>query len=117
VTSHYGGKGPTDSFLAHCHREMLHEQWKILLDEEFIEAYIHGIVIKCADGIERRFYIRIFTYSADYPEKYQFLFLSLMPLINAVHYSLGLSYQVFGTLAIALALDASFHLIKSTKWV
>jgi hypothetical protein len=76
VTDH-GGKGPTDAFYAHCHRELFHEQWKILLDDEFIEAYDHGIVIECADGIKRRFYLRIFTYSADYPEKYFYIFLHL----------------------------------------
>jgi hypothetical protein len=30
----------------------------------------HGIVIECCDGITRRFYPRILTYSADYPETY-----------------------------------------------
>ena len=47
----------------------MHEVWKVLLDDEFLEAYTYGIVIKCVDGIERRVYPRIFTYSADYPEK------------------------------------------------
>ncbi|OBZ78491.1 hypothetical protein A0H81_02022 [Grifola frondosa] len=64
-----GGKGPNQPFLTHCHREMLHAQWSILLDDEFLEAYRHGIVIDCCDGVRRRFYPRIFTYSADYPEK------------------------------------------------
>jgi hypothetical protein len=40
-----------------------------MLDEDFISAYRHGIVLKCADGIARRIFPRIFTYSADYPEK------------------------------------------------
>lgn len=48
----------------------MHAVWDILLDDEFIHAYEHGIVLKCADGIFRRIYPRIFTYSADYPEKY-----------------------------------------------
>lgn len=48
----------------------MHAQWRILLDDEFVEAYEHGIVILCCDGILRRFYPRILTYSADYPEKY-----------------------------------------------
>ncbi|KIK32395.1 hypothetical protein CY34DRAFT_101573 [Suillus luteus UH-Slu-Lm8-n1] len=69
ATKHFGGKGPSADFLAHCHRELYHAQWKILLDDEFIEACKHGIVIRCCDGIERRFYPRILTYSADYPEK------------------------------------------------
>ena len=41
----------------------------MLLDDEFVEAYHHGIVCHCVDGIDRRLYPRIFTYSADYPEK------------------------------------------------
>jgi hypothetical protein len=48
----------------------MHAVWKVLLDEEFLHAYKYGIVIKCADGIERRVYPRLFTYSADYPEKF-----------------------------------------------
>ncbi|KAH7917705.1 hypothetical protein BV22DRAFT_1025919 [Leucogyrophana mollusca] len=69
VTTHNGPKTLTDVLLAHCHRELFHSQWRVLLDEEFREAYKHGIVITCCDGIQRRFYPRIFTYSADYPEK------------------------------------------------
>jgi Plavaka transposase len=48
---------------------VFHAQWAILLDEDFIHAYRHGIVVECLDGVMRRFYPRIFTYSADYPEK------------------------------------------------
>jgi hypothetical protein len=40
-----------------------------MLDDEFLKAYQHGIILECADGIVRRIYPRIFTYSADYPEK------------------------------------------------
>lgn len=55
--------------MTHCQRELLHAQWKVILDDQFLEAYKHGIVIRCSDGVARRFYPRIFTYSADYPEK------------------------------------------------
>jgi Plavaka transposase len=55
--------------LTHCRRELMHGVWKFLLDADFIHAYKCGMVIKCADGIERRVYPRFFTYSADYPEK------------------------------------------------
>ena len=55
--------------MTYCAREFMHAQWDILLDEELREAWKHGIVIMCCDGIKRRFYPRIFTYSADYPEK------------------------------------------------
>ena len=61
---------PSDAFLTFCHRELLHEQWKIILDDEFVEAWEHGIVITCCDGVKRRFYPRIFTHSGDYPEKF-----------------------------------------------
>ncbi|KAG1881540.1 hypothetical protein C8R48DRAFT_587375 [Suillus tomentosus] len=63
------GKGVGHECTTHCHRELFQAQWKILLDDKFLEAYEHGIVILCCDGIKRRFYPRIFTYSADYPEK------------------------------------------------
>ncbi|KAJ2929664.1 hypothetical protein H1R20_g7412, partial [Candolleomyces eurysporus] len=69
VTKKTGGRIPPKSFMSHCKNEMFHAQWQILLDDELLEAIRHGIVIMCQDGIERRFYIRIFTYSADYPEK------------------------------------------------
>ena len=47
----------------------MHAIWRILLDDAFVEAYKNGIVVKCFDGVTRRVYPRIFTYSADYPEK------------------------------------------------
>ena len=43
--------------------------WLQLLDEDFMEAYCHGIVMEFADGIKRRVFPCFFTYSADYPEK------------------------------------------------
>lgn len=55
--------------MAHCTREIFHAQWDILLDKEFLDAYVHGVVIACIDGVRRRFFPRIFAYSADYPEK------------------------------------------------
>jgi hypothetical protein len=57
------------SILAHCRRELMHAVWKFLLDDDFLHAYKYGMVIQCQDGIERRIYPRVFTYSADYPEK------------------------------------------------
>ena len=55
--------------LTHCRRELMHAVWKFLLNDDFLHAYKYGMVIRCHDGIERRIYPRIFTYSADYPEK------------------------------------------------
>lgn len=77
------GEAPTADLLTHCRREVMHAVWAFLLDEEFMHAYEHGIIIECPDGIFRRFYPRIFTYSADYPEKYVN---SYYPwFINSVH--------------------------------
>lgn len=67
---HSGSKPPGDNLYTHCNRELFHAQWREMLDDEFLEAYQHGIVVRCCDGIERRLFPRIFTYSADYPEKY-----------------------------------------------
>ncbi|KAG6815464.1 hypothetical protein H0H93_009743, partial [Arthromyces matolae] len=63
------GQAPSADVLTHCRRELMHSVWKLILDDDFLYAYEHGIVIDCPDGVKRRFYPRIFTYSADYPEK------------------------------------------------
>jgi hypothetical protein len=54
----------------HCRRELFHACWDTLLDNDFVHAYRHGIVSKCADGVFRRVFPCILTYSANYPEKY-----------------------------------------------
>jgi hypothetical protein len=66
------GEAPTSELLTHCRRELMHAICKILLDDDFINACKHGVVIECPDGIFRRFFFRLFTYSADYPEKSEF---------------------------------------------
>ncbi|KAF8057993.1 hypothetical protein FPV67DRAFT_1429294 [Lyophyllum atratum] len=68
-TERSGGKKLSKDLLKHLHREVFHAQWEILLDDDFIYAWRHGILICCSDGVTRRIYPRIFTYSADYPEK------------------------------------------------
>ncbi|TFK88006.1 hypothetical protein K466DRAFT_645664 [Polyporus arcularius HHB13444] len=52
-----------------CKRDLMQQIWHLLLDEEFIKAYVHGMLVKCGDGITRRLFPRIPQYSADYPEK------------------------------------------------
>ncbi len=39
------------------------------MDEEFILGCTQGLRIWCTDGIERVFFLRLITYSADYPKK------------------------------------------------
>jgi hypothetical protein len=51
-------------------RSVMHAVWHLMLDNAFRDAYRNGIIIKFADGVERLVFPRIFTYSADYPEKY-----------------------------------------------
>ncbi|KAG8698606.1 hypothetical protein FRC12_008574 [Ceratobasidium sp. 428] len=63
------GRPPSSSLLTYLRRELMHAVLHELLDAEFLQAWQHGIKIKCADGIERRVFPRIFTYSADYPER------------------------------------------------
>jgi hypothetical protein len=43
--------------------------WLLILDDDFVEAYVHGMLITCGNGVKRRIFPRIFTYAADYPEK------------------------------------------------
>ena len=79
------------------------------MTEELVVSvqYEHGVVIECCDGVKRRFYIRIFAYSADYPEKFvRYYYPKNMFLIihNSEPYSL-----VFVTWVIAHVRDASFQ--------
>ncbi|KAJ3574156.1 hypothetical protein NP233_g1956 [Leucocoprinus birnbaumii] len=55
--------------LTHMQHELMHTIWRLLLDEDFQRAYIHGMIVKCADSITQLLFPRFFTYSADYPEK------------------------------------------------
>ena len=56
--------------LTHCRRELMQAVLAILFGSEFQIACQNGILVKCADMILRRLFPRIFTWSADYPEKY-----------------------------------------------
>ncbi|THU86023.1 hypothetical protein K435DRAFT_805422 [Dendrothele bispora CBS 962.96] len=64
----YGSK-PSDAVIRFLKRELFHAIYFLLLDPEFREAYLNGMLVTCADGILRRLFPRLFSYSADYPEK------------------------------------------------
>lgn len=66
------GTTPSVDVLTFCKRELMQCIWLLLLDDEFMKAYEHGMLVTCGDGVTRRLFPRIFTYSADYPEKYVF---------------------------------------------
>jgi len=63
------GKSATADMLRHLKRELVHAVWRFLMDDEFIEAYVHGLATTLADGLERLGFPRFLIYSADYPEK------------------------------------------------
>jgi hypothetical protein len=43
--------------------------WMLMLDNDLMRAYEHGVRVMCADGVTRLVFPRFFLYSADYPEK------------------------------------------------
>ena len=54
----------------HLRRELMKAVWFLLLDNEFMDAYVNGIVIEFPDGVLQQLFPPFFTYAADYPEKY-----------------------------------------------
>ncbi|KAJ7163029.1 hypothetical protein C8R46DRAFT_903252 [Mycena filopes] len=63
------GIAPSADMLAHLKCGLMHAIWDLLLSPEFIHAYVHGIVVKCYDGVEHLIFPRFFIYGADYLEK------------------------------------------------
>jgi hypothetical protein len=53
--------------LTHLRRELMQEVWLILMDDNFMHAYMHGIELDNDD--QYLFFPRILTDSNDYPEK------------------------------------------------
>ncbi|KAJ3002922.1 hypothetical protein NUW54_g5587 [Trametes sanguinea] len=74
------GQSPSTDTLRWCKSELMQQIWALLLDPEFLEAYQHGIVVECGDGVLRRLFPRFITYSADYPEKYEVLLTAIKNL-------------------------------------
>ena len=63
------GKAATAAMLTHLRRELAQAVWMLLMDMDFMHAYVFGLVFQLVDGIMRVFFPRFLTYSADYPEK------------------------------------------------
>lgn len=59
--------------LTHFLCKLFHAVWKILLDKEYVETHKNGIVVQCHDSIYCYMFPYIFSYSADYREKYSFV--------------------------------------------
>ncbi|KAI9067850.1 hypothetical protein FKP32DRAFT_1562843, partial [Trametes sanguinea] len=75
---HVYGTAISADVLTFCKCELMQRIWLLLLDDEFLDAYENGILVRCGDGVTRRIFPRILTYSADYPEK--ILLAALKPL-------------------------------------
>jgi len=103
---HGGDKLPGSILFTHCHRELFHAQWKDVLDEEFLQAYMHGMVFVCGDNVKRHLFPRIFTYSADYPEKWVCIIFFTLSTEEVL--SIGFSLLISATLADAHALNVLF---------
>ena len=53
----------------HCKRELMQAVWAHLMDEEFVKGCTEGLRIRCTNGVEQTFFLRLLMYSADYPKK------------------------------------------------
>jgi len=69
VMNNSGGNTLSGALMTHCHPEILHAQWQVLLNEDFINACQHGVVITWCNGVKHCFYSHIFTYSADFVDR------------------------------------------------
>ena len=69
LTKHLGDKSLSEVLCIHSHHELFYKKWKLLIDEEFINADHHDIVISCCDGARYWFCPQIFMYSTNYPKK------------------------------------------------
>ncbi|KAI0363060.1 hypothetical protein BV20DRAFT_959073 [Pilatotrama ljubarskyi] len=63
------GIAATAAVLTFLKRELMQQIWLLLLDEPFMYAYVHGLIILCGDSIRRRTFPRFFIHAADYVEK------------------------------------------------
>ncbi|KAG2074493.1 hypothetical protein BDR04DRAFT_1126810 [Suillus decipiens] len=81
--------------------DLMQAIWGLLFDSKLIEAYKHGIVIQCSDGITQRVFPQFFSYSVYYPEKVllatiKFLGGCLCPchILQNQHAKLALHYEM-----------------------
>ncbi len=63
------GTSPSTDVLTFCKCELMQRIWLLLLDEDFMHAYEHGMLVTCGDGVVQRIFPRIQSYSAAYQEK------------------------------------------------
>ncbi|KZS92325.1 hypothetical protein SISNIDRAFT_466739 [Sistotremastrum niveocremeum HHB9708] len=70
IRRHRNGRGGSKPLITHCRPGLIPAVLKVLFaDLEFRLAYCHWIVLKSPDGKLRRAYLKLITYTGDYPEK------------------------------------------------
>ncbi|KAH7339925.1 hypothetical protein B0J17DRAFT_547771, partial [Rhizoctonia solani] len=69
IMEYLNGKPPPESLITHLQHELMHKVWAYLLDNNFLHAWNHGIVVKGANGVEWQVFPQIKIHSIDYPEK------------------------------------------------
>jgi hypothetical protein len=67
----FGGEAASADVIAFTKQQLVHLIWLLILDDDFMHAYVYGLKHQFGDGQTRIVYPRIFTYAADYPEKYE----------------------------------------------
>jgi hypothetical protein len=64
------GKPMPQALKTHFNWELAQANWSKVLDKQFIDAWVHGIVVTChANGVKHCLFPQIFSYSMDYPKK------------------------------------------------
>ncbi|KAF5355377.1 hypothetical protein D9757_014596 [Collybiopsis confluens] len=63
------GCTPTEAVMTFMRREIPHAIYAELFDKDFMNAYRDGIILRCGNKVTRSMFPRLFTWSADYPEK------------------------------------------------
>ncbi|THU88480.1 hypothetical protein K435DRAFT_679706, partial [Dendrothele bispora CBS 962.96] len=69
VYYHEFGVYPNKEVFKFLKREIMQAVWNLLLDEELLNAYIHGLLLVCTDKLLQRLYPQFFSHSADYLER------------------------------------------------
>ena len=72
----------------------MQQVWLLLLDEDFMHAYVHGFEFELAEGEQYLGYPRFLSKSQDYPEKWVFLSFT----VELSNYKTGFCRHVLNTL-------------------
>ncbi|THV04136.1 hypothetical protein K435DRAFT_649906, partial [Dendrothele bispora CBS 962.96] len=63
------GCSPSPTIFTHLKRELMQAIWALILDDELMHTYEHGLALQYSDGIMQRLFARFYTYSMDYLKK------------------------------------------------